>query len=83
MPGPTTYRAQFAELQRRGAADQDLAATLPPLDTLRNIRGGYGQRDLDAPLALTFGLYQGTKLSQARAGRVCERAEPACCCRGC
>ena len=60
-----SYNAQFAELQRRGANDQDLAATIPPLDTLRNIRGGYSERELDPPLGLTFGLYQGSKLSRA------------------
>ncbi len=63
--GTTTYRAEFAELQRRGPADQDLAATLPPLETLRGIRGGWNQRDQDAPLSLTFGLYQGGKLGLA------------------
>lgn len=60
-----TYRAQLAELQRRGPADQDLVAALPPLDTLRDIRSGYKERDLEPPVALTFGLYQGTKLSAA------------------
>lgn len=60
-----TYNAQFAELQGRGASDQDLAATIPPLDTLRNIRGGYGELGVDPPLGLTFGLYQGSKLSRA------------------
>ncbi len=63
--GANTYNAQFSELQRRGPADQDLAATVPPLDTLRNIRGGYGERESNPPVAITFGLYQGTKLSQA------------------
>ena len=58
------YRTQLAELQRRGAQDQDLVATIAPLDTLRKIPGGYGQ-DTDPPIALTFGLYQGTKLSHA------------------
>ena len=60
-----TYNARFAELQRRGPNDQDLAATLPALDTLRGIRGGYGERDASTPLSLTFGLYQGAKLSRA------------------
>ena len=60
-----TYNAQFAQLQSRGASDQDLAATIPALDTLRNIRGGYNEREQDPPLGLTFGLYQGSKLSRA------------------
>ena len=60
-----TYRSQFADLARRGAADQDLPATLPALDTLRNMRGGYGHRDESTPIAMTFGLYQGSKLSVA------------------
>jgi type VI secretion system protein ImpL len=63
--GATTYTAQIAELQRRGPADQDLAATIPALDTLRNIRGGYNERDHGTPITLTFGLYQGSKLSRA------------------
>ena len=63
--GAATYNSQFADLQRRGPADQDLAAIVPPLDTLRNIRGGYVNRDVDPPLGLTFGLYQGSKLSRA------------------
>ena len=63
--GAATYRAQFAELEKRGPADQDLVAVIPALDTLRDIRGGYGQRDQDPPISLTFGLYQGSKLSHA------------------
>ena len=63
--GVTIYDARFAELQQRGPADQDLAATLPALDALRDIRGGYGDREHEPPLGLTFGLYQGSKLSRA------------------
>jgi type VI secretion system protein ImpL len=63
--GTQTYRAQFEELKRRGPGDQDLVATLPALDTLRNLRVGYKEREYDPPLGLTFGLYQGSKLSQA------------------
>lgn len=62
--GTEIYRTQLAELERRGPQDQNLVATIAPLDTLRKIPGGSGQ-DTDPPLALTFGLYQGTKLSQA------------------
>ncbi len=42
-----------------------MAAVVPPLDTLRAIHGGYDERDLSAPVALTFGLYQGGKLGAA------------------
>ncbi|MBV9749299.1 MAG: type VI secretion system membrane subunit TssM, partial [Acetobacteraceae bacterium] len=38
---------------------------LPALATLRGIHGGYEQRDLATPIALTFGLYQGHKLTAA------------------
>jgi type VI secretion system protein ImpL len=63
--GAASYNLQIAELQRRGPADQDLAAIVAPLDTLRNMRVGYNERDLGTPVGLTFGLYQGTKLSEA------------------
>ncbi len=63
--GAAEYSARFAALQKRGPADQDLPATVPSLDAVANIRGGYGERDSGPPLALTFGLYQGTKLGQA------------------
>ena len=63
--GAASYNAQFADLQRRGPADQDLAATVPPLNTLRDMRGGYRQRDRTPPMDVTFGLYQGSKLGQA------------------
>ena len=63
--GASSYNALLGELQRRGPADQDLAATVPPLNALRGIRAGYNERDLAPDLNLTFGLYQGTKLSAA------------------
>ncbi len=63
--GVATYNVQLAALQHRGPTDQDLAATVPALDTLRHIRSGYSERDADPPLMMTFGLYQGDKLSQA------------------
>ncbi len=63
--GAASYNAEFVALQRRGPMDQDLAATIPALDTLRNIRGGYNERDAATPILLTFGLFQGTKLAQA------------------
>ena len=60
-----TYNTQYAEVLRRGPADTDLAVVVPPLDTLRSITSGYGDRADDVPVWLTFGLYQGTKLSTA------------------
>ena len=59
------YNAEYAELVKRGPADTDLKAVLPPLDTLRTMRGGYEQREAKTPLSLTFGLYQGQKISAA------------------
>jgi type VI secretion system protein ImpL len=61
----TRYQAQYAELAKRGAQDTDLRAALPPLATLRATRGGYADRERTIPVALTFGLYQGAKLSAA------------------
>ncbi|MBV9758397.1 MAG: type VI secretion system membrane subunit TssM [Alphaproteobacteria bacterium] len=61
----TRYNAQYAELVKRGPHDTDLTAVLPALGTLRSIRGGYEDRKKSTPLALTFGLYQGEKLTRA------------------
>ena len=61
----THYGEQYTELAKRGPADTDLPAVVPALDTLRSIRGGYGERNLSTPIALTFGLYQGAKLGIA------------------
>ena len=61
----TTYNEQAAALAKRGPMDTDLAAVLPPLNTLRRVRGGYEERDASIPVALTFGLYQGAKLGSA------------------
>jgi type VI secretion system protein ImpL len=60
-----TYNEQAAQLAKRGPMDTDLAAVLPPLNTLRRVRGGYEERDAAIPVVLTFGLYQGTKLGTA------------------
>jgi type VI secretion system protein ImpL len=60
-----TYNAQLKELAARPPGDTDLFAVLPPLHTLRSMRGGYDDRAASAPLALTFGLYQGEKLTSA------------------
>jgi type VI secretion system protein ImpL len=60
-----TYNSQYAELARRGAADTDLAAVVPALDTLRSITGADDNEAEMIPVALTFGLYQGTKLGTA------------------
>jgi type VI secretion system protein ImpL len=59
------YNQQFAELIKRGPADVDLRAILPALGTLRTMRGGYDQREASTPIALTFGLYQGDKITAA------------------
>jgi len=59
------YDAEYAELGRRDPKGTDLAAILPPLDTLRGVRGGYDERDADTPITLTFGLYQGAALTAA------------------
>ncbi len=59
------YTEQYNDLLKRGPADMDLPATVPALDTLRGIHGGYGERDMATPVALTFGLYQGAKLGIA------------------
>jgi type VI secretion system protein ImpL len=61
----TRYDKQYAELTQRGPDDADLLAILPPLGTLRTMRGGYDQREASTPIALTFGLYQGQKISSA------------------
>jgi len=61
----TTYNAQYKDLASRPPGDTDLAAILPPLNTLRTMRGGYNDRNNAAPLSLTFGLYQGNKLTAA------------------
>jgi type VI secretion system protein ImpL len=59
------FQAQYAELLKRGPKDTDLKAILPPLDTLRNMRGGYNDRPKSIPIAMTFGLYQGEKITVA------------------
>ena len=59
------YNAELAELLKRGPMDTDLRATLPPLNTLRTMRGGYDQRESSTPIELTLGLYQGEKITTA------------------
>lgn len=59
------YNAQYAEVLKRGPRDTDLTAVLPALATLRTMRGGYEDRKKSTPLELTFGLYQGEKLTRA------------------
>jgi type VI secretion system protein ImpL len=62
------YNKQYAELAQRGPNDTDLRAILPALATLRGMRGGYDQRESSTPLELTFGLYQGDKITSASIG---------------
>jgi type VI secretion system protein ImpL len=60
-----TYAGQYTALAARGQQDTDLPAVLPPLGTLRTLRGGYDDREAATPVSLTFGLYQGRKLNAA------------------
>ncbi|HET9019809.1 MAG TPA: type VI secretion system membrane subunit TssM, partial [Acetobacteraceae bacterium] len=59
------YEQQYAEIAKRGPRDTDLPAILPALATLRAMPGGYEAREQSTPVALTFGLYQGAKLTAA------------------
>jgi type VI secretion system protein ImpL len=59
------YNKQYADLLARGPQDSDLRAILPALATLRTMRGGYDQRAAQTPIELTFGLWQGDKISSA------------------
>ena len=59
------YDAEYRELASRPPGDTDLVAILPALHTLRTLRGGYEDRAASAPLTMTFGLWQGKKLSAA------------------
>lgn len=59
------YDTQYAALLKRGPQDTDLQAVLPALGTLRTMRGGYDARQQATPISLTFGLYQGNKLTTA------------------
>ena len=68
-------QTQTAEKQFRDAGvdlaqvredDADLRAALPALDTLRNLPRGYAERAAGGPpIAMTFGLYQGTLSQQS------------------
>ena len=59
------YNADYKTLADRGAQDTELPPTLPPLLDLRSMRGGYDARGEATPVSLTFGLYQGNKLTTA------------------
>jgi type VI secretion system protein ImpL len=60
-----TYNTQYSDLMKRHATDPDLTVVVSALNTLREMRSGYGEQDVIPPIALTFGLYQGTKLGTA------------------
>ncbi len=60
--GIQQYNEQLAGIPLDTVSDQALTSVLPPLDTLRNLPGGYTRRDESVPLAMTFGLYQGDGL---------------------
>jgi len=59
------YEQEYAELAKRGTQDTDLRAILPALATLRTLPGGFEHREEATPTSLTFGLYQGDKLTAA------------------
>jgi type VI secretion system protein ImpL len=59
------YNTQFTDAIKRDPQDADPQVVLPALDTLREMHGGYANRDKAVPLLLTFGLYQGYKLGAA------------------
>ncbi len=59
------YDQQYETVVKRGPQDTDLPAVLPALATLRTMRGGFEGREQATPIALTFGLYQGQKLTTA------------------
>ena len=59
------YEQQYAAIAKRGPQDTDLPAILPALATLRTVRGGYDTLEKATPWSLSFGLYQGSKLSAA------------------
>ena len=61
----TKYEAQYNEIVKRGPQDTDLRAIVPALETLRNTRGGYEKLTAETPIELTFGLYQGAKITSA------------------
>jgi type VI secretion system protein ImpL len=61
----TKYEAQYRDLMKRGAQDTDIPAVLPALATLRDMPGGYAQREASTPIEVTFGLYQGHKITVA------------------
>jgi type VI secretion system protein ImpL len=65
-------QAYIAEMNKRSTEISKLAAalpaqgglvqTLPLLNALRDLPGGYADRERSAPLSMRFGLYQGEKL---------------------
>jgi type VI secretion system protein ImpL len=67
-------RAYVDEMQGRSAdiakqvaalpADGPTTQVLPVLDLLRNLPGGYAERDKPTPFLMRFGLYQGDKLGE-------------------
>ncbi|HTS54432.1 MAG TPA: type VI secretion system membrane subunit TssM, partial [Burkholderiales bacterium] len=65
-----------AQLQAPSGDQRGLEVTLPLLEMLRKIPGGYDERDGSVPLSMRFGLYQGGKLgdeAQAAYERALER----------
>jgi type VI secretion system protein ImpL len=60
--GARQYDAVARPFDARVVNDDNVAAILPLLDTARQLPTGYMDSQAGAPLGLTFGLYQGTKL---------------------
>ena len=54
-----TFREISASIPRSPIADADIAATVPPLNILRDLPGNPAASDPEPPVELTFGLYQG------------------------
>ncbi|MBS0315773.1 MAG: type VI secretion system membrane subunit TssM [Proteobacteria bacterium] len=59
------YDGQYRDLLKRGAQDTDIPVVLPALATLRDMPGGYAHRESETPIEVTFGLYQGQKITTA------------------
>jgi type VI secretion system protein ImpL len=61
--GLDRYETQLATLRQSTAPAAELTPAMPPLATLRNLSGGYALRNTATPVSLTFGLWQGKRLS--------------------
>ncbi len=57
-----SYLEQTAKLAISKVDDSDIVSVVQPLNTLRDLPGGYAKQDDDVPMEVTFGLYQGGKI---------------------